>query len=78
MDHWERCKASVLAYAADLHKAVRNGALNESAVEGLIGSYLTQPAFYPEWYAGLLKLALAECPDDEAGHNYDGHDNHGA
>lgn len=58
MTNYERCLARVQAYAAGLREAVRSGRLNENAVEGLVRSFVEQPAYYPEDRAALIAAAL--------------------
>lgn len=46
-----------MAYADELWAAVRAGRMNASAVEGVMRSFLEQPA-YSDYRVGLLRLAL--------------------
>jgi hypothetical protein len=56
MTHYERCVASVTGYALDLKRNMKPKNFERNA-ETLIESYLTQPAFYPEWRSGLMEAA---------------------
>ena len=43
--HYEICAEQVAEHASHLARQVRGGELNASAFEGLIDSYLDQPAY---------------------------------
>lgn len=59
-NHYNACLNNVLSYAKGLRDAVSKKRLNAGACEGLITSFLKQPAYYPEWRSQLLKEALKE------------------
>lgn len=44
-EHYDRCKARVLDHVDCLVERVRHGQVNASALEALIDSFLSQPAF---------------------------------
>jgi hypothetical protein len=58
MSHWEQCRARVLAHADVLWSRVAARKLNASAVDGLLWSYLNQPAYYAEWQIELHHQAM--------------------
>lgn len=55
MTRYEECLAHVRQHVADLHKYPR---LNPSAIEGLVRSYVQQPAFDVTFRERLIEDAL--------------------
>lgn len=58
MDHLLQCRERAIEHANALRERVNAGKLNAGAVEGLMVTYLDQPAFEPEQRADLLQRAL--------------------
>lgn len=56
--HLELCERDALGRASYLWSMVEAGRLNASAVEGLMRSYLDQPALWPEQRKVLLGKAM--------------------
>ncbi len=56
--HLDTCRARVCAYAQELQDAAMAGRLNESAIEGLVRSFLEQPTYWPEQREALLREAM--------------------
>lgn len=58
MSRFDQCRARVLAYTDELIEAIKVGRLNASAFDGLIRSYVYQPAYDAVFRAKLVGLAL--------------------
>lgn len=58
MNHYQKCLARVRARAAELRAAVQAGRLQENAVEGLLRSFVDQPAYYVADCESLISEAL--------------------
>lgn len=55
--HWQACCSRVLARADSLASAIRRGTMNASAWEGVMASFIDQPAYPREWRADLLAVS---------------------
>lgn len=55
--HWTACCARVINRADSLADAIRKGTMNASAWEGVMESFIDQPAYPREWHADLLDVA---------------------
>lgn len=58
MSHIERCRAEVHRQAAHLADAIIFGRMNASAFEGIIYSFVEQPAYPKDARGDLIKEAL--------------------